>query len=107
MSEQVQVARKIYGKNSFQNVVNTQFSELVPKDSTASLSRSVDVSSFFEDYNSLFYDIPATGDTNSHLELINRSSDYLGISLEDLNTELQQLRNENVSLKNQILNLSK
>ena len=107
MSEQVSVARKIYGKNSFRNVVSTQFTELVPKDSTDSLSQTTDVTAFFQSYNSIFYDIPKSGEKNSHLEIVNRSSEYLNISLEDLHTELQQLRNENVSLKNQILNLSK
>lgn len=106
MSEAVDVKRKIYGKNSFSTVVDTSFNQLVPKDTTASLSTTEQISQFFTTYNSLFYDIPTTDGTNSHLELVNRSSEYLGISYSDLIEELRVTRNENVSLKNQLVVLT-
>lgn len=106
MPQSVDIKRKIYGKNSFNNVIDTGFSQLIPKDTTHVVSVDVQVPAFFETYNSIFYDIPATGSVNSHLELVNRSSEYLGISYTDLLEELRQTRNENVSLKNQLFVLT-
>lgn len=106
MSEIIDIKRKIYGKNSFTTVVDTSFSQLIPKDNTTPLSSTAQVSEFFTIYNSIFYDIPATGSINTHLELVNRSSEYLGISYTDLLEELRTTRNENVSLKNQLFVLT-
>lgn len=106
MSENVPVVRNIFGKKSFATVVDTTFNQLVPKDNS-STADEVTIDKFFQDYDALFYSIPTTGSVDSHLYLINRSSEYVGVSLEDLTTELQQLRNENVSLKNQLFTLTK
>ena len=106
MSELVPISRTIFGKNSFQNVVDVQFKQLVPPDNSTSPNIITEVTDFFHSYNTIFYDIPTTGSANSHLELINRSSEYLGISFTDLNLEIQNLRNENVSLKQQIYTLT-
>jgi len=106
MSNQVPISRVIYGKNSFQNVVKTSFSQLIPPDNTSAPNTITEVSDFFTSYNTIFYDIPATGSVRSHLELVNRSSDYLGISYADLNNEVQNLRNENISLKQQLFTLT-
>lgn len=106
MAELVNVARKIYGTNSFKNVINTEFTEFVPKDSPVSIQQLTNVEEFFKMYDALFYDIPATDENNSHLELINRSSDYIGVSLSELEEEIKNLREENVSLKNQIVTLT-
>ena len=103
---EVNIVRKIYGKTSFSTVVDTSFNELVTKDNTANLSTTAQVSEFFDMYNSIFYDIPTTGSVNSHLELVNRSSEYLGISYSDLLEELRVTRNENVTLKNQLFVLT-
>jgi hypothetical protein len=106
MSESVPVSRIIFGKNSFQNVVDVQFKQFVPADSNQSPNIITEVADFFTSYNTIFYDIPTTGSFKSHLELVNRSSEYLGISFTDLNTEIQNLRSENVSLKQQLYTLT-
>ena len=106
MSETVDIKRKIFGKNSFTAVVDTSFSQLIPKDSESTLSKVIQVSEFFTIYDSIFYEIPAVGTTHTHLELVNRSSEYLGISYSDLLEELRVTRNENVSLKNQLFVLT-
>jgi hypothetical protein len=106
MAEIVQIQRKIFGKNTFKNVVDINFNQLIPKESTAAVQPPATVETFFQDYNTLFYDIPASGSNNSHLELINKSSDYLGISFIDLQNEINNLRSENVALKNQIYTLT-
>jgi hypothetical protein len=106
MSETVSITRKIFGKNSFTTVVDTSISQLIPVDTTKLLSQTQQVSAFFDTYNSIFYDIPTTGSVGTHLELVNRSSEYLGISYQDLLTELTTTRQENVALKNQIFVLT-
>lgn len=105
MSETALIQRKIFGRTSFKNVVDTEFNQLVPKDSSIAEKPESTVSSFFEDYDNLFYEIPLSG-SNSHLDLVNKSSEYLGISFTDLQDEISDLRLENVSLKNQIFTLT-
>jgi len=51
----------------------------------------------------LFFEIPPSGSDNSHLGLATKSLEYLGVSLDDLQAEIDSLRQENVELKNQIL----
>jgi hypothetical protein len=67
----------------------------------------VSVVSFFNDYDTIFYDIPPSGSDTSHLEIVKRSGEYIGISIEDLQEEIRILREENVSLKNQIVIITK
>ena len=111
MDEQIKVQRKVYGKATFSNVVDTEFSQLVPKESSVSITPFLDVPGLFNQYNQLFYDIPMSGSYSgslglSHLDLVNRSSDYIGISYNDLITEIKQLRSQNVSLQNQLFTLT-
>lgn len=106
MAEIVQVQRKIFGKTTFKNVVDTNFNELLPANPSTPVLPPATVDTFFADYDSLFYDIPASGSSASHLELVNRSSEYLGISFTDLLDEIADLREENVALKNQIFTLT-
>lgn len=106
MAEQINIVRKIFGKSSFENVIDTQFKELVPMDRSDVIQTDTDVPKFFKDYDNLFYDIPVTGSNVSHEELIKRSSEYLGISLSDMKDEIENLREENVSLKNQLFLIS-
>lgn len=105
--ENVKIEKTIYGLKSFNNVVDTNFSQLVNNASTAIRTpRTVNIDGFFNDYNLLFLDIPLSGSNNSHLGLASKSLEYLGISLEDLQNEIATLRQENVELKNQIIQLS-
>lgn len=106
MEQKAEIKRKIFGKNGFQNVVDTQFKQLIKPEDTTEESIDADISKFFQTYDDLFYDIPVSGSANSHLELVTRSSDYIGLSLADLQEELANLREENVSLKNQLFVLS-
>lgn len=105
MGEQVIIKRKIAGNNTFKNVVDINFNQLVPKETNVQVKETATIQTFFDDYDQLFYDIPPSG-SNSHLDLINRSSDHLGISFQDLKDEIDNLRQENVSLKNQIFTLT-
>lgn len=111
MDENIKVQRVVFGKNTFTNVINTKFSQLVPQESSVSVTPPLDVPGFFNEYNQLFFDIPVSGSYSgslglSHLDLVNRSSDYVGISYNDLLTEIRELRSQNVSLQNQIFTLT-
>lgn len=108
MAEAVDIKRKIYGKNSFANVIDTQFKQLVPQDGNPSENQGpqANVESFFNDYDTLFYDIPPSGSDNSHLSIVKKSSEYIGISIDDMEEEIRNLREENVSLKNQIITIT-
>jgi hypothetical protein len=106
MSDIIDVKRKIYGKNTFTNVIDVTFSQLVTKDPTTAPTEAATVDTFFENYDDLFFDIPPSGSANSHLELVTRSSEYIGISIENLQQEIATLRDENVSLKNQLLTIT-
>jgi hypothetical protein len=106
MGEQVNIVRKIYGKNTFANVIDVQFSQLVPKESKTIPKEPSTVDTFFTDYDTLFYDIPLSGSDNSHVQLAKRSSEYIGINIDDLEEEIRNLRDENVSLKIKIATLT-
>lgn len=106
MSNQVKIQKTIYGLNSFNNVVDTNFTQLLPTTKNQATSSVATVESLFNDYNLLYFDIPISGSNNSHLTLAQRSLEQAGMSLEDLISEIETLREENVALKNQILTLS-
>ena len=107
MSEQVKIQKTIYGLQSFNNVVNTNFSQLTtPTKPTPDTTSEATIEQFFSDYETLFYEIPLSGSDNSHLGLATRSLEYLGLSLDDLRNEIENLREENIGLKTQILDAS-
>jgi hypothetical protein len=103
MAEKIKIQKTIYGLSSFNNLVNTSFSELTKPPKEVPVPPGTTIDKFFSDYDLLFYDIPLEGSDSSHLALASKSLEYLGISLEDLQNEINELREENISLKNQIL----
>jgi len=100
-----ELQKTIYSLNGFNNVVDTSFSQLAKTNTNVATITTLDktVSQFFQEYDSLFFEIPPTGSDQSHLGLATRSLEYLGLSLETLQNEIDTLREENVNLKNQIL----
>lgn len=100
--------KTIYGLQSFNNVIDTSFTQLVSNISNQpTIPPPPTTDDFFNQYDLLFFNIPPSGSDNSHLGLASRSLSYLGVSLEDLQAEVRSLRQENVELKNQIIQLSK
>lgn len=106
MSEQVQLNKTVYGKITYPNVINTEFTQLIrtaPETDTGGIT----IDEFFQAYNDLFFEIPIDGEFNSHLELIKRSTEYVGVNqttdeIEALLTEINQLRLENLQLQQQL-----
>ena len=106
MAEQIQLNKTVYGKITYPNVINTQFTQLIganPADEAAPIT----IEEFFQAYNDLFFEIPIDGEFNSHLELIQRSTEYIGVTqnsdeIDALLTEINQLRLENLRLNQQL-----
>lgn len=92
--------KRIYSPN-ITKVVNTTFTNYIPPVDTTPAPPVVDVPQFFENYNNLFYSIPKTG-PNSHETLIEKSSEYIGLNLQQLLQQLQELQIQNELLQKQI-----
>jgi hypothetical protein len=108
MEKEVKLVKEVYGRNTYTRVVDTSFSELytppVPE-----VAPTFTVEQFFDLYNELFFQIPATGEVNSHEYLVARSTEYLGggvlsdnekALIEEINSLRQQLLEANTSFLN-------
>jgi hypothetical protein len=109
--EQINLNKQVYDKNQYQKVIDTSFTQLLSVTSslvTAS-APAITVDQFFQYYQDLFYIIPKLGEVNSHEYLIKTSTDYIGFSDQTNDTigalveEVTQLRQENLSLQQQII----
>lgn len=107
MSQEVNLIKEVYGRNTFTRVVDTSFSELyTPVTASVAPSQQITIDEFFDLYNELFFDIPATGEINSHEYLVARSTEYLGggvltdnekAYIEEINSLRQQLLEANAN----------
>jgi hypothetical protein len=102
MAVNIKTQKRIYS-NEITKVTDTTFESFNPPQSTDNTPEvSIPtVDEFFEYYDVLFYEIPKEGD-NSHESLISRSSEYVGLNLEALYTQLKDLQNQNKLLQQQI-----
>jgi hypothetical protein len=108
-SSSVSLNKKIYGKNTYKNVIDTEFKELVPP--TLESENAITVDQLFQAYNELFFQIPKTGNTNSHEYLIKQSSEYIGFEqnsddIEALLQEINQLRKDLLDANQKIVDLT-
>jgi len=85
---------------SFQKVVNTSITSFIDQVTTL---EQISVEEFFTEYERLYFDIPASGDTQSHEYLIKRSKELFE---EDNLQDIQPLLDEIASLREQILELT-
>ena len=96
----INLNKNVFNKEDFLKTVNISFTQLVPPTPVEIPAMNVD--EFFGEYNRLFYDIPETGDINSHEYLINQSSEY--INFEENSAEIQALQAEIAQLREELLN---
>lgn len=105
MAEELNLYRQVFGQNTYRRVIDTEFRQLV--DPQQIEEDPVTVERFFELYEELFFQIPLTGETNSHEYLVNRSSEYIGGAvitdnekalIEEINSLRQQLLEANTNL---------
>ena len=109
--EPVVFSRQVFNKQSFNNTVDTEFSQLVETpDETFFDVNLGNVEDFFTLYQNLFFNIPKEGEVNSHEFLIKQSSDYVGFeevnqTVQALLDEITELREENLEIRKQNLDL--
>ena len=100
----------VYNKNQYQKVIDTSFTQLVQPQVTASVvAPTISVAEFFQNYQQIFFQIPKFGESNSHEYLIKTSQEYIGSSavnddtIQALIDEITQLRQENLTLQQQLI----
>lgn len=103
MKEQLNLSKQVYGTATYTRVIDTQFTQLVPP--VEAIEESVSVDRFFELYDELFFEIPVTGEINSHEYLVRRSGEYIGGEI--LSDNEKALIDEINSLRQQLLEANK
>lgn len=104
----VNLNKQVFDKRSFENTIDTSFTELTSSVQTPVIDNTPTVNEFFQYYNDLFYTIPKFGEENSHEYLVLTSQQYIGnIStdqelIDALISEITELRQENLDLQQQI-----
>lgn len=99
MAEKVELTRQGLGASTYPKVIDTQFTQFAQP--ATALEEEVSVDQFFELYERLFFEIPVTGEFNSHEYLVKRSSEYIGADI--ISDNEQALLEEINSLRQQLL----
>lgn len=89
----------VFNKEAYEKTIDTSFSQITPP--TPPIEDTISVEEFFNLYNTIFYDIPAEGNINSHTYLVKTSGDYIGT--EAISEDVQLLLDEITSLRQQLL----
>ena len=100
MNDNIKFENKVYTKNEYTKLIDTNFSELGVSSIQDQIEKEPTVDEFFDLYERLFYSIPITGN-NSHETLIQQSSEY--INFEPNNEEILALQNEISQLRTELL----
>ena len=101
MTETVDLRKDVFDKAEYIKTIDTSFNEFGAVSITEDQQIQPSVEEFFGLYNSLFYDIPALGETNSHQYLIRTSGEY--INFDEINDEIQALQAEIAQLRSDLL----
>lgn len=112
MSEKVNIEVVGYNRPELSKTVDTQFTELITPTAVVETATTLPtVAEFFQYYQDLFYQIPKTGDINSHEYLVKTSGEYIGGAeinqeVQALQQEITQLRQENLQLQQSLVNIT-
>lgn len=112
MEKEISLTKEVYGRNTYTKVIDTSFTELYIPVTGSTITEQVTVEAFFDLYNQLFFEIPATGQVNSHEYLVARSTEYLGGGVLTDNEkayieEINNLRQQLLEANQNYLNLSR
>jgi hypothetical protein len=106
MDKSVEIKKTVFDNTKFNKVIDRSFQTFVlpPVDNTD------DISTFFRLYEELYYVIDVLGEANSHQYLVTKSSELLNFEavtqdIQPLLDEIAQLREENLTLSQQIVTL--
>ena len=100
-TKNVDLKKGVFDKTQYEKVIDTNFSQLGVTSVSASAEETISVEEFFGYYNDIFYDIPPTGDTNSHQFLVKSSGEY--INADSITEEILALQEEISSLRRELL----
>ena len=108
MSKQVKIQKTVFDKKSFDETINTEFTELVstPDPSFFDINLATQ-DDFWILYEKFFYEIPKDGEINSHEYLAKTSGEYADFEpqkeeIEALLQEIADLRTENLEVRQEI-----
>tara|TARA_R110000803_G_scaffold37781_4_gene81536 strand:- start:7083 stop:7430 length:348 start_codon:yes stop_codon:yes gene_type:complete len=109
--QEVKLNKQVFGKISYSNIVDTEFTQLVTPQDVTEIPDPMTVPEFFQEYDRLFIEIPRKGNFGSHEELVKRSSSYIGVTgesdeMQALLDEINDLRVQLLSSQQEIINLS-
>ena len=102
MAERLDLTKTVYNKAEYIKTIDTSFNEFGTTTLTEDLIVQPTIEEFFTLYNSLFYEIPALGEINSHQYLVRTSGEY--INFDEVNDEIQALQAEIAQLRQDLLN---
>lgn len=97
---QIPIEKQVFNKEQYEKVIDTQFHQFFNQQ-TAEPTPTFTLDDFFALYEQLFYQIPKEGDTNSHMYIIQKEADYLGIIIDQ--SDIQALLDEITLLRQQVL----
>tara|TARA_B100000900_G_scaffold411255_1_gene430583 strand:- start:9531 stop:9998 length:468 start_codon:yes stop_codon:yes gene_type:complete len=97
----VDLQKETFNKAQYEQVIDTTFSQLGVPSISASAENQISIEEFFGYYNELFYDIPPTGESNSHEFLVKSSGEY--INFDQIAEEIIALQNEITGLREELL----
>lgn len=100
--------RTVFKKEAYESAIDTSFAQV--SSPPAPLEDTISIEEFFNLYDVLFYDIPTTGEVNSHIYIAQTSGDYANFDqtndeIQALLDEITELRKQNLDLNQQIINL--
>ena len=101
MVDRLDLVKEVFNKAEYIKTIDTSFNELGAVSITEDQQLQPSVEEFFGLYNSLFYDIQALGETNSHQYLVQTSGEY--INFDDISAEVQALQAEIAQLREDLL----
>jgi hypothetical protein len=110
MSNKIVLNKTVYNKDVYNKMIDTSFKQLGVKTIQQQIDETPTVDDFFQLYNELFYDIPESGETNSHEYLITKSSEYINFQqnleeIEALQAEIASLRTELLEEQKKVIEL--
>lgn len=108
MASNIKISKTVFNKDQFKNVVDTNFKSFAQPEP---VDEDITIEQFFTSYEDLFYEIPSTGDSESHEYLVNRSSELINFEkdtqdIQPLLDEITQLRTQILDYQQQIIELS-
>jgi hypothetical protein len=97
---QIPVQKTVFNKNNYEQVIDINFHQLFDSQIVED-TPSFTVDDFFNLYESLFFQIPKDGESDSHKYILQKEADYLGVKID--NTDVQALLDEITSLRQELL----